>query len=148
MEVVGIWWLSSRMREVMTSETERERERKQHPLPNAVHRKRHRERANRRDWRHHVKYISRRRCIYLNVRKSRSPSVKEKWRRKGEWMAKWKGFSWKQSIRIKGLMLERLEHAAQRHRHRDEGRLIHMTTGSSAIHAIKYAVSKRLKKQH
>lgn len=105
MEVVGIWWLSSRMREVMTSETESERERKQHPLPNAVHRKSHRERANRRDWRHHVKYISGRRCIYLNVRKSRSPSVKGKWRRKGEWMAKWKGFFGKQSIRIKGLML-------------------------------------------
>lgn len=43
MKVEGIWRLSSRMRKVVASETEKgERERKRHPLPNAVHRKSHR----------------------------------------------------------------------------------------------------------
>lgn len=86
---LGIWWLSSRMREVMRRKRERKGERRSNTL--CRHRKSHRDRkkkkAKRRDWGHRVKYI-RRRCIYLNVRKKRPLlSVKRKWTRMG---SKWR----------------------------------------------------------
>lgn len=109
------------------------------------HRKSHREKAKRRDWGHRVKYISSRRCIYLNVRKRRSLliSVKRKWQKTGQWVEKWKGLSWKQGGKIQGLMLEKLGHAAQRHCTKAKERLIHMTTDSPAFMLTRFQRTDR-----